>query len=142
MAYTYEYPRPALTVDAIIFLKEKNDTKVLLIKRKHNPFAECWAFPGGFVDKDEDVDDAIYRELNEETMLQNIKLKQLQTFGKPGRDPRGHVVSVVYYGFTTAENSKATAADDAKEAQWFSINELPDLAFDHGKIMKIAKKII
>ncbi|HSH52820.1 MAG TPA: NUDIX hydrolase [Bacteroidales bacterium] len=136
MIYTYAYPRPAVTVDIIVFKKEKNDVQILLIERKNHPFKNMWALPGGFVDKDEDIKIAAYRELAEETSIQDIQLSQLHTFGKPGRDPRGHTVSVVYKGFLINSNQKIKAGDDAKNLQWFSINDLPDLAFDHREIIE------
>lgn len=133
MKYSYEYPRPAVCVDMIIL--NDNRSEVLLIQRKNNPYADFWAFPGGFVDENEDLPDAALRELNEETGIQKIALKQFKTYGTPGRDPRGHVVSVVYYGFCS-KNTLFAAADDAKDAQWFSLKSLPILAFDHKQIMQ------
>ncbi|MDD2412188.1 MAG: NUDIX hydrolase [Bacteroidales bacterium] len=132
MSYCYEYPRPALCVDVIVI----NDdfSHVLLIQRKNNPYADSWAFPGGFVDENEDLPDAALRELNEETGLSDIALKQFKTYGTPGRDPRGHVVSVVYYGICP-KNTSFAAADDAKDVQWFPLQKLPILAFDHKQIM-------
>ena len=137
MPYTYKYPRPALTVDAIIFNKVQVDIKVLLIKRKYFPFEGKWALPGGFVDMDETLEQAIHRELKEETGLKCIKLQQLHTFGAIDRDPRGRTVSVVYWGFA-GHNQKIKAGDDAKEAAWFSIHKLPSLAFDHTRILEMA----
>lgn len=133
MTYRYEYPRPALCVDVIVV----NDdfSRVVLIQRKNNPYADSWAFPGGFVDENEDLPDAAARELKEETGLQNLALKQFKTYGTPGRDPRGHVVSVVYYG-VCSKNTAFEAADDAKDAQWFLLKNLPVLAFDHKQIMQ------
>lgn len=138
MAYTYEYPRPAVTVDALLFLKKEDDYHLLLIQRKHEPFRGKWALPGGFVDKNEDPDDSVYRELEEETNLKKVSLKQFHTYGAFGRDPRGHVVSVIYWGFIEHENANAIAGDDAQNARWFSIKELPPMAFDHNKIVKEA----
>lgn len=138
MPYTYKYPRPALTTDCIIFLRESEKVKVLLIKRKNPPFQNMWAFPGGFVDIDEEIETAAYRELEEETGLKNIALREFKTVGTPGRDPRGRVVTVFYAGFTTKENSNAQAADDAESTHWFSINEIPNLAFDHSQILQEA----
>ena len=140
--FTYKYPRPAFAADCIVFLKEEKDTKVLLIQRKNPPFAESWAFPGGFLDMDEEIEIAAARELEEETGLKNIELAEFKISGTVGRDPRGRVISMFYIGFTTAENSKAVAADDAKNVKWFSINALPDLAFDHNKMIKLAIKRI
>jgi len=136
--YIYKYPRPSLTVDAVVFLKEGDMLKILLIKRKHPPYEDCWALPGGFVDMDESLEVAAQRELKEETGLDNIKLTQLGTFGDVDRDPRGRTVSVVYYGETTINNCVVKGDDDAAEAKWFDINNLPELSFDHDKIVKKA----
>ena len=138
MPYVYEYPRPALTVDIIIFLKEKEGTKILLIQRGNNPFEGCWALSGGFVDINETLEEAVKRELQEETGLQNIQLFQFYTFGDLNRDPRGRTVSVVYYGFIKAENSTVKGGDDARDAKWFSLKNLPVLAFDHSEIIEKA----
>lgn len=139
MAYTYKYPRPALTVDCVVFGFDdsKQDIKVLLIQRNGEPFRDSWALPGGFVDEGESLEKAAMRELKEETNISNIFLEQLYTFGKPKRDPRGRVVSVAYYALINLKNAKAKAASDAKQVRWFSINRLPDLAFDHDKILAI-----
>ncbi len=137
MSYTYRYPRPALTVDAVVFRKEDQRIQVLLIQRKHSPFEGMWALPGGFVEMDEDLDEAVARELEEETGLKNIVLKQLHTFGAPDRDPRHRTVSVVFSGWLT-DMQQAVAGDDARNLNWFDIDHLPDLAFDHEKIMQLA----
>ncbi len=137
MSYTYRYPRPALTVDAVVFRKEDQRIQVLLIQRKHSPFEGMWALPGGFVEMDEDLDEAAARELEEETGLKNIVLKQLHTFGAPNRDPRHRTVSVVFFGWLT-DMQQAVAGDDAQNLSWFDIDHLPDLAFDHEKIMQLA----
>ncbi len=138
MSYTYKYPRPALTVDIIIFKKENDDIKVLLIQRDNPPFKGQWAFPGGFVNIDETLENAAKRELQEETALTDVELKQLYTFGAIDRDPRFRTVSVVYYGFTNLNNDKVKGGDDAQKAQWFLINKIPKLAFDHNEILKMA----
>lgn len=130
-----------VTVDAVIFRKSLDFTEVLLIKRANPPFKNHWALPGGFVDLNEDLDVAVKRELLEETGLENINLKQLHTFGAVGRDPRGHMISVAYFGIA-AENAVAIANDDAAEAQWFDITNLPSLAFDHSEIITMAKEML
>jgi 8-oxo-dGTP diphosphatase len=107
-----------------------------LIKRKNNPFINHWALPGGFVDMEETLEEAIKRELCEETSLKNIDLKQFHTYGNLNRDPRGRTVSVVYYGFLKDENRFIEAGDDAKDVKWFQLNDIPFLAFDHGKIIE------
>ena len=136
MAYTYEFPRPAVTVDAVVFVKEDNELKVLLIKRAHAPFEGEWAFPGGFLDMEETCETAVVRELQEETGLSGIKFTQAFTVSTVDRDPRGRTISVVFYGFTDINNQEVKAADDAKDAQWFSVEELPDMAFDHAKVLE------
>ncbi len=135
MIYTYAYPRPAVTVDIIVLKEIENNTQILLIERKHEPFKSLWALPGGFVDIEEEIEDAAYRELNEETSVSEIQLIQYKTFGKVGRDPRGRTISIVYFGTLSNLNQKIEAGDDAKNLKWFSINELPKLAFDHQEVI-------
>ncbi len=134
--YTYNYPKPSVTTDCIVMKGPLDRREVLLIKRKRNPFMQKWAFPGGFVEIDEDLIDGAIRELEEETGLTNIGLKQFGTYGKPGRDPRGWTISVVYYGFIQEGNLVVTAGDDAAEACWFDLKKLPPLAFDHEEIIR------
>ncbi|SHI49092.1 8-oxo-dGTP diphosphatase [Mesonia phycicola] len=129
-----------LTVDAVVFGYEaKTETiSVLLVKRKYKPFQGKWALPGGFVLQEESLEDAVERELNEETGLQINYLEQLYTFGQPERDPRSRVVSVAYFGLIKPSNFKIAAATDAEDVQWFKTTELPKLSFDHDKILKLA----
>jgi O-acetyl-ADP-ribose deacetylase (regulator of RNase III)/ADP-ribose pyrophosphatase YjhB (NUDIX family) len=138
--YSYKYPRPALTVDCVVFdvNKEENTVKVLLIQRKNPPFKDCWAFAGGFVNMDETTEQAAQRELFEETHLKDIDLIQYHTYSKVDRDPRGRTVTVVYYGFVDSRDmkDKIQGDDDAKQAQWFLLEDLPPLAFDHDTIIK------
>ncbi len=139
MAYTYEYPRPALTVDCVIFgLDESHQLKVLLIQRAHEPFEGQWALPGGFVDMDEGLEEAALRELEEETGVHDVFIEQLYTFGDPGRDPRGRVVSVAYYALVNLEEHPVSADSDARRVEWFQANRLPRLAFDHEKILQLS----
>ncbi len=140
MPYTYEYPRPALTVDCVIFgLDPQYKLTVLLIERAKDPFKAFWALPGGFVEMDESLEEAARRELQEETGLTNIFLEQLYTFGKPDRDPRGRVISVAYFALINPEQYPTPVADsDASNVQWHPVNELPSLAFDHQKIFETA----
>lgn len=140
MPYTYEYPRPALTVDCILFGFEDEELKVLLIERGDDPYKGHWALPGGFVDMDEDLETAALRELEEETGVRNVFIEQLFTFGTPNRDPRGRVVSVAYYALVNLNEHPVQAASDASNAQWFLLDELPPLAFDHIDILKVAFK--
>jgi 8-oxo-dGTP diphosphatase len=136
--YTYEYPRPALTADCVVFGHEGSTIKLILIKRAIEPFQGMWALPGGFVEMDETTEECAQRELEEETGLSGIELEQLHTFSKTDRDPRGRTVSVVYLAVTSLENHKPKAGDDAADVQWFAIDQLPPLAFDHEDIVKMA----
>jgi 8-oxo-dGTP diphosphatase len=140
MSYTYEYPRPAVTIDCLVFSKENGSVRLMLIQRDRPPFEESWALPGGFVEMDEDLPDAAYRELKEETGITEIELRQFRAFGKPGRDPRGRTVSIVYYGFANPGKTTATAGSDARNVDWFDINNLPPLAFDHDQIIETARE--
>lgn len=138
--YTYEYPRPALSVDCVIFGLNDDELKVLLIERAHEPYAGYWAFPGGFVDMNETTEEAAKRELQEETGIQNMYMEQLYTFSDVNRDPRGRVISVAYYALVKLSDftSQVRASSDAKRAEWFQVNNLPPLAFDHAKIFEVA----
>lgn len=129
-----------LTVDAIVFGYNKEvGVSVLLIKRKYEPFKGEWAIPGGFIKDDESLEDAVERELMEETGVKINYLEQLYTFGKPNRDPRRRIVSVAYFGLVkSSQFEKLQATTDAEEAEWFNIKSLPNLAFDHQKIINIA----
>lgn len=135
--YVYDWPRPMVTVDAVVFDISAQTPRILLIKRGNEPFKGQWAIPGGFIEMDEDLADATVRELAEETGLTDVKLRQLQTFGKPGRDPRGRNITVVFWG--TTDKTEIKPGDDAAEAKWFKIDNLPEnLAFDHDKVVAIA----
>lgn len=139
MPYTYDYPRPAVTVDCVIFgLDESSLLKVLLIQRANDPYKDYWALPGGFVDMNEDLKTAALRELEEETGLKDVFIEQLFTFGDPGRDPRGRVISIAYYALVNLSRYALKAASDAREVRWFEVDQLPDLAFDHARILSIA----
>ena len=135
-----EYKNPSLTTDIVIFSIIEENLKVLLIKRKNEPFKDKWAIPGGFVDYDEEIDIAAKRELQEETNVSGISLEQFGTYGRVGRDPRGRTVSVCYYACVNAGKLSVKAQDDAKDANWFNIKELPELAFDHVEIMSAAEE--
>ena len=139
--YIYEWPRPMVTVDAAVFRILKNDIQILLIKRRHNPYKDCWALPGGFIEMDEELEDAAARELKEEAGISGIKLEQLKTFGTVGRDPRGRQISVVFFGISKGKET-IKAGDDAAEAKWFSVKELPrKIGFDHREIIQEAQRI-
>ena len=134
--YAYKWPRPMVTVDAVVFNTSGDRPKILLIKRGNEPFKGQWAFPGGFVKMDEELETAAARELAEETGLTGVKLEQLHTFGKCGRDPRGRNITIVFIGIT--ENTEIKSGDDAADARWFSIDDLPQMAFDHNTAAKMA----
>jgi 8-oxo-dGTP diphosphatase len=135
---TYEYPRPALTVDCVVFGVDANDLRVLLIQRALPPFEGKWALPGGFVRIDETLEDAARRELEEETGLRKVFLEQLYTFGAVDRDPRERIVSVAYYALVNLRDHQVHAATDARDAAWFGVNDVPRLAFDHADILQTA----
>jgi len=135
MAFTYEYPRPALTVDCVVFGFDAMGLQVLLIRRGVEPFLGAWALPGGFVLMEENLEEAARRELEEETGLKGVFLEQLCTFGEPGRDPRGRVVSVTFYALVRPDQHPARGDTDASDAAWFPAARLPALAFDHAAIL-------
>lgn len=139
--YTYYYPKPSVTTDCIL-LRQNKHIDILLVKRKHDPFCGKWALPGGFVEIDEDLEEGAKRELLEETSIEHIELEQFKTYGKPGRDPRGRTISVVYFGFVNENENELIAGDDAAEVLWFDLDSLPHLAFDHNKIINEFKNII
>ncbi|MEM9215021.1 MAG: NUDIX domain-containing protein [Cyanobacteria bacterium P01_F01_bin.150] len=139
MPHEYEYPRPALTVDCVVFgLDEQHSLKVLLIQRKLPPFEGEWALPGGFVRVEESLEDAARRELREETGLEEVFLEQLYTFGAVERDPRDRVVTVAYYALVNLQDYTVQAATDASQAAWFEVNRVPAIAFDHPQILAAA----
>ena len=138
--YSYEYPRPAVTVDAIVFWLQPQDLQVLLIKRKKEPFKDCWSFPGGFMDMDETPEAAVVRELEEETGLQVKDVVQIGAFGALNRDPRHRTISIGYLSVLTDPASEVKGSDDAAEACWFSLHDMPlRLAFDHKDVLQQAK---
>jgi 8-oxo-dGTP diphosphatase len=138
MPYTYKYPRPALTVDCVVFGFDESELKVLLVERALEPFKGSWALPGGFVHMDETIDEAARRELAEEAGLNNVFLEQLYTFGAVDRDPRERIVSVAHYALVKLSDFKVRAAADAADARWFQISKVPKLAFDHAEILAAA----
>ncbi|HSV88491.1 MAG TPA: NUDIX hydrolase [Bacteroidales bacterium] len=137
MAYTYPYPRPAVTADAIIYKKNSGIIEVLLIKRAHPPFQDCWALPGGFLDMAETLEECVAREIEEETGLIGLRFEQFEAFSALGRDPRHRTITIVFV-------AKADTAcipqpgSDAKETAWFDPSNLPPMAFDHELVIKKA----
>ena len=134
MAYTYKYPRPAVTADCIVITKEA-EPKV--IERGDEPFKGCWAFPGGFMDMDETTEQCAIRELEEETGLKVSKVYQIGAYSKVDRDPRGRTITVAYIAIVDGPLA-VSGQDDAAKAEWFSLSALPQLAFDHYDIMQDA----
>ena len=132
--YTYRYPRAALTVDAIVFVKSGKETSILLIERGREPFKNRWALPGGFIEMDETLEQACIRELEEETGLQIEKMQQFGAYDAINRDPRHRTISVVY-SVELKEQKPVKGSDDAAQAKWFSLEDLPELAFDHAEIL-------
>jgi 8-oxo-dGTP diphosphatase len=136
--YCYEYPRPAVTTDCIIFGFDAGELKVLLIKRGIEPFLGKWAFPGGFLEMNENSDECALRELYEETGVKNVFIEQLFTFSDVDRDPRGRVITISYYALIKLSDYRLNAGDDADNAEWFPISKVPPLAFDHDRILRVA----
>ena len=135
MSYTYKYPRPAVTADCVVIAQATRE--VLLIQRGIEPFKGCWAFPGGFMNMDETTEQCAVRELEEETGLRVSSLRQIGTYSKVDRDPRGRTITVAYLALIDAPVS-VKGQDDAAQAQWFPLSALPPLAFDHAEIMQDA----
>ena len=138
MDYSYKHPHPAVTVDGVVFGYDDADLKLLLIKRKLEPFQGQWALPGGFVLAQEGLEEAVRRELADETGINRLYLEQLYSFGDPERDPRERVISIAYYALVKLADHRVRAASDAQEVAWFPVAELPKLAFDHEKIVDVA----
>ncbi len=137
--YIYDWPRPMAAADIVVFGLFAGRAKLLLVNRKYEPFKGKWALPGGFVDIDEELDDAAARELAEETALVGVRLEQIHTFGNVGRDPRGRVITVTFMGIVTEGLNRIKAGDDAAKVRWFDIEKLPkDMAFDHNEVVRFA----
>ena len=139
-SYTYEYPRPSVTTDCVIFGFDSEGLSVLLIERGIEPFKGCWAFPGGFMQMDEDAETCARRELEEETGLKADYVEQFGTFSDVNRDPRGRTVTIAHYALV--KKSEVKGADDAAQARWFPIGNIPPLAFDHDRILRVALKAL
>ena len=131
--YEYQYPRPAVTADVVVLSADKKE--ILLIRRKNDPYKGCWAFPGGFLNMDETLEQCARRELQEETSLVLADIHPVGTYSTVDRDPRGRVITTAYYTSVKKEDVNPKADDDAAEIGWFSLDSLPPLAFDHDKIL-------
>ena len=138
LKYCYKYPHPAVTTDSVIFGFDGTKLKVLLIERGQEPHKARWAFPGGFVRMDESCEEGALRELQEETNMSCSYMEQFRTYSNPNRDPRERVITVAYLALVKTQ--EVQAGDDASKAQWFDINEVPQLAFDHDVILRDALK--
>ena len=138
--YTYKYPHPAVTADCVIFGYDGKDLKILLIERGLDPYKGYWAFPGGFMNIDETVEECAKRELKEETGLEANIIEQFHTFSKVDRDPRERVITVAF--FALVKQSEVIGGDDAAKAQWFALKDVPQLAFDHDYILRIAQRTL
>lgn len=138
--FSYEYPRPAFTCDMVVFAGPSAARKVLLVRRGAEPYLGCWALPGGFIDEGERPVEAARRELAEETgLIWEGPLVPIGAFGDPGRDPRGWSVAAAYLAHIGLETPTVVGGDDAAEAAWFFVDELPGtLAFDHDDIIAAA----
>lgn len=138
--YSYDYPHPAVTTDCVIFGFDGSDLKVLLIERGIEPFKGKWALPGGFLKMDETAHEGALRELEEETGMTNAYIRQFHTFTEPGRDPRERVITIAHYALVRLQEVKG--GDDAAQARWFTMDEIPPLAFDHDRILRMAQKML
>jgi len=136
MGFTYNFPRPAVTTDTLVFREGKECIEVLLIKREKEPYKDFWALPGGFLEIEETPVEGAKRELIEETNLEINVLKEVGTFGELDRDPRGRTITIVFYTFINNSQHNAKAKSDAAEVKWFSVKEIPPMAFDHSEIFK------
>lgn len=136
--HCYDYPRPAVTVDIVSFTLHDGRLQLLLIRRAAEPYRGMWALPGGFVEMDEGLEEAARRELEEETGVSGLDLEQFHTFGSPGRDPRGRVISIAYLALVPPQRLSLRAASDAEAAEWFPMEALPPLAFDHAQVVTLA----
>lgn len=135
MPLSSKYASPSVAVDAAIFGANEEELRILLVKRGKEPFQNFWALPGGFVHMEEGLEDAVRREIKEETGLGDLPLEQFRTYGDPGRDPRGRIISVVYFGLLSQADPQPAAGSDAQEVQWFPVEKVPQLAFDHNRIL-------
>ena len=138
LKYHYKYPHPSVTTDCVIFGFDGSNLKVLLVQRGIEPYKGRWAFPGGFLRMDESAEEGALRELREETGLQGAYIKQFHTFSDPKRYPRERVITIAYYALVKLQD--VIGGDDAAQARWFALNEVPSLAFDHDQILRRAEQ--
>lgn len=138
--YCYKYPHPSVTTDCVIFGFDGEKLQVLLVERGIDPYKGCWAFPGGFIKMDESCEEGALRELEEETGLTGAYIEQFHTFSNPSRDPRERVITVAYYALVRIQNVRA--GDDAAKAEWFALDKVPQLAFDHDSVLQKALKAL
>lgn len=136
--YSYKHPHPSVTTDCVIFGFDGTKLQVLLVERGIDPYKGKWAFPGGFIKMNESCEEGALRELKEETGLTNTYIEQFHTFSEPNRDPRERVITVAYYALVRIQDVKA--GDDATKAEWFTLDKVPQLAFDHDRILRTALK--
>lgn len=140
LKYSYKYPHPSVTTDCVIFGFDGIKLKVLLVERGMAPYKGRWAFPGGFLNMDESAEEGALRELKEETGLEGAYIRQFHTFSAPQRDPRERVITIAYYALVRMREVKG--GDDASDARWFALDEVPPLAFDHDQILRKAEKTL
>lgn len=140
LKYCYKYPHPSVTTDCVIFGFDGTKLSVLLVKRGLEPYKGRWAFPGGFMNMDESAEEGALRELQEETGLKGAYIRQFHTFTAPERDPRERVITIAYYALVRMQ--EVVGGDDADDARWFTLDEVPQLAFDHDQILRKAQKAL
>ena len=140
MPYTYRFPHPAVATDAIVFTVRDGRLEVLLIRRRNEPFQGMWAFPGGYLDLDEDLQACAERELAEETGIRGVTLQQFHAAGKPDRDPRERNISILHMGLVRPDQLRPVAGDDASAVAWFPARRPPALAFDHRELLALARR--
>lgn len=138
--YCYKYPRPAVTTDCVVFGFDGSGLSVLLVERGLEPFKGQWALPGGFLKMDETAEQGAARELHEETGVKDIFIEQLQAFSDVNRDPRERVVTIAFYALVRQSDYEVIGGDDAAKAQWFPMSDVPHLAFDHDRILRVAEE--
>lgn len=142
MTYSYDWPRPALTTDIVVFDRRDGVQSILLIRRGGEPFAGCWALPGGFLEEDETLETCAARELNEETGLVAGPLRLFGAYSEPERDPRGRTVTVAYWTRAEEGSGVVSSGDDTADCRWFALDQLPKLAFDHERIIADAVRTL